>query len=96
MLWVVAIALLFVAAAAPGGPVTALLLLAGGFLASLHLHPDTRCEACKGTGTHGGSVFTYGFRPCHRCSGTRRKQRWLAGRQGLGEPRRSSTRWFSR
>ena len=92
MPWVVAIALLFVAAT--WGVWPAVLLLVGGFLASLHLHPYTRCEACNGTGRHRGSVFTYGFRPCHMCSGVGRKQRWLAGRQGLGDARKPGPRWF--
>ena len=94
MLWVVAIALLLMAATVPYGPLWALLLLAGGFMASIHLHPYTRCDACNGTRRHSGSVFTYGFRPCASCSGTGRKQRWLAGRQGLGVPRRRGRMWY--
>jgi hypothetical protein len=92
MAWVVAVALLFVAAT--WGVWPAVLIGGAGFFASVHLHPYTRCEACKGTGAHRGSVFTYGFRPCHKCSGTRRKQRWLAGWQGLGQPRKQGPMWY--
>jgi hypothetical protein len=92
MIWVVAIALLFVAAMWGGW--WALLFLGAGFFASLHLHPYRRCEACKGTGRHRGSVFTYALRPCHACAGTGRKQRWLAGWQGLGEGRKQGPRWY--
>jgi hypothetical protein len=92
MRWVVALVLLWVAATF--GWLSALLLLGAGFLVSLHLHPYTRCEACNGTRRHPGSVFTYGFRPCATCSGTGRKQRFLARWQGLGEPRKPGRMWF--
>jgi DnaJ-class molecular chaperone len=76
-----------------------LLLVAGvvvvvGYWLSLHLHPYTRCEACNGTGAHRGAVFGYAHRPCHKCSGTRRKQRFGAARLDLGEPRRERNWWY--
>jgi hypothetical protein len=49
MLWIFAIALFVVAVAAPGGPLLALGLLGGGYFLSIHLHPYTQCDACKGT-----------------------------------------------
>jgi hypothetical protein len=55
MAWAVVVALLFVAAT--WGVWRAVLIGGAGFFASLHLHPYTRCEACKGTGAHRGSVF---------------------------------------
>jgi hypothetical protein len=81
MLWIFAIALFVVAVAAPGGPLLALGLLGGGYFLSIHLHPYTQCDACKGTGRHRGAVFTYAQRPCHKCSGARRKQRLSAARR---------------
>lgn len=46
------------------------------YFASLHLHPNTNCEACSGTAKHRGAVFTYAHRQCRRCGGTGRKMRW--------------------
>jgi DnaJ-class molecular chaperone len=65
-----------------------------GYWLSLHLHPYTRCEACNGTGAHRGAVFGYALRPCHKCSGTRRKQRFGAARLYLGEPRKGRNWWY--
>jgi DnaJ-class molecular chaperone len=56
-------------------------VLAAGYFVSLRLHPLARCDRCKGTGRHVGSVYTYAFRRCRKCGGFGRKDR-------LG------TRWF--
>lgn len=77
--------------------VVVLLVLAGlGYWLSLHLHPYTRCEACNGTGKHRGGAFSYAHRPCHRCSGVGRKQRWGASRLGLGDPRKEGPKFHGR
>lgn len=72
--------------------VIVLLLLAVGYAASIYLHPYVQCEACKGSGRHRGSVFNYGFRPCHKCSGVGRKQRLGARVLNRGQPRRESSK----
>lgn len=92
MLWVVVIGLLWVAAVAPYGPWLALGLFGGGYWASTHLHPYTQCGACKGTGKHRGGVFTYAHRPCHKCSGAGRKQRWALG-QDIGQAPKPGKQW---
>jgi len=68
------------------------LILLGGYILSIYLHPYVRCEKCKGLGRHWGSVFTNSLRPCHRCSGTGRKRRLGAVILRRGEIRQSSPR----
>jgi hypothetical protein len=55
--------------------VVAVLLVAGGYYASLLLHPNHTCPRGKGTGRHRGSIFTYAHRPCTRCEGRGRLPR---------------------
>ena len=69
-----------------------LVAVGGGYLVSIWFHPYTACEACKGSGKHKGAVFNYGFRPCHKCSGVGRKQRWGAQWFSRGQPRREGTK----
>jgi len=50
-----------------------LVLVLGGYLLSLWLHPFRSCPACKGrraAGRHHGSFYTYSHRRCRRCGGT--------------------------
>jgi hypothetical protein len=51
------------------------LVVGGGWLASLWLHPFTACSACGGTPKSFGSVATRSFRLCSRCSGSGRRLR---------------------
>ena len=65
-----------------------IVLVGGGYVMSLLLHPYTSCERCRNGGrTHRGAVFSYGFRPCWACRGTQTKQRFGAWALGIGEPR---------
>lgn len=70
-----------------------LILLIGAagvvYIGSALLHPYVKCEACDGKGKHAGTLFTSTFRPCHRCSGTGQKQRFVAALIGIGKPRKS-------
>ena len=66
-----------------------LVLVLGGYLLSLRLHPFRSCPACKGrraAGRHHGSFYTYSHRRCRRCGGTNRQER-LGTRVGLGRAR---------
>jgi len=51
------------------------LILGAGYLFSLRVHPLRRCPACKMTGRHYGSFYSYGYRRCRACGGTGRKDR---------------------
>jgi hypothetical protein len=51
------------------------LVVAGGWLASLWLHPFTACSACGGTPRSYGAVATGSFRICATCGGTGRRLR---------------------
>jgi DnaJ-class molecular chaperone len=55
------------------GPTGMLLLLAVGvfavYVVSLSLHPNRKCNRCKGAGRHTGAVFSYAQRPCNSCKG---------------------------
>ena len=46
-----------------------------GYLISLRIHPLTKCQTCKMTGRHFGSVYTYGYRRCRTCGGSGRRDR---------------------
>ncbi len=46
-----------------------------GWRISLSLHPFRACPACKGTGRHTGSIFTWSHRRCRRCGGGGRQNR---------------------
>ncbi|GAA1687166.1 hypothetical protein ACFTSF_19130 [Kribbella sp. NPDC056951] len=48
-----------------------LMLMAAFFLyvVSLSLHPNAKCNRCKGAGRHHGGVFSYAQRPCTSCKG---------------------------
>jgi DnaJ-class molecular chaperone len=52
------------------------LILGGGYFASLRLHPLRRCPVCKNTpGRHHGAIYGYAYRPCRACGGRGRKDR---------------------
>jgi len=55
------------------GPTGMLLLLAlavfAGYVLSLSLHPNAKCNRCKGAGRHHGTFFSYAQRPCSSCKG---------------------------
>jgi len=55
------------------GPTGMLLLLLMATIAvyvvSLSLHPNAKCNRCKGAGRHHGSIFSYAQRPCNSCKG---------------------------
>lgn len=51
------------------------ILVVVGYYISLRIHPFRKCRACKGTGRHWGSVYTYGHRRCAKCGGTGRQDR---------------------
>jgi hypothetical protein len=64
-------------------------LVVGGYLLSLRLHPFRSCPACRNRpapGRHHGSVYTYSHRRCRRCGGTNRQER-LGTRLGLAGSR---------
>ncbi|GAB3931718.1 hypothetical protein GCM10029976_036440 [Kribbella albertanoniae] len=48
-----------------------LLLMATFFMyvVSLSLHPNAKCNRCKGAGRHHGGIFSYAQRPCSSCKG---------------------------
>ena len=46
------------------------LILGGGYLVSLRIHPLKRCPMCKATGLDFGSVYGYAHRRCRACGGT--------------------------
>ncbi len=56
----------------------------GGYLLSLLLHPNTACGACKGTPRSYGSVYTKAFRLCSSCGGRGRERRLGARLLGIG------------
>jgi hypothetical protein len=39
------------------------------YVVSLSLHPNAKCNRCKGAGRHHGSIFSYAQRPCNSCKG---------------------------
>jgi hypothetical protein len=39
------------------------------YVISLSLHPNAKCNRCKGMGRHRGSLFSYATRPCNSCKG---------------------------
>ncbi len=47
-----------------------LLVVFGGYLVSLRIHPLRKCQVCKMTGRHFGSAFMNSYRRCRRCGGT--------------------------
>lgn len=55
------------------GPIGMLLLLLMAafalYVVSLSLHPNAKCNRCKGAGRHHGSLFSYAQRPCNSCKG---------------------------
>jgi DnaJ-class molecular chaperone len=55
------------------GPTGMLLLLLMAafavYVVSLSLHPNAKCNRCKGAGRHHGSIFSYAQRPCTSCKG---------------------------
>ncbi|MGW1339735.1 hypothetical protein ACWCOV_01680 [Kribbella sp. NPDC002412] len=55
------------------GPTGTMLVLAMAafalYVVSLSLHPNAKCNRCKGAGRHHGSIFSYAQRPCTSCKG---------------------------
>ena len=55
------------------GPTGMLIVLAMAafavYVVSLSLHPNAKCNRCKGAGRHHGSFFSYAQRPCTSCKG---------------------------
>ncbi|MFI5709404.1 hypothetical protein [Kribbella sp. NPDC051620] len=55
------------------GPTGFLLLIALAafalYVVSLSLHPNAKCNRCKGAGRHKGYLFSYAQRPCNSCKG---------------------------
>ena len=80
------------------GHATGLILAAAGlfavYLLSLRVHPrikHTGWRGCNGTGEHRGTIFTWTFRKCPRCSGGRLIRRG-AGTWGAGHIQREHAR----
>ena len=55
------------------GPTGMMLVLAMAafalYVVSLSLHPNAKCNRCKGAGRHRGALFSYAQRPCNSCKG---------------------------
>ena len=65
------------AALGPTGMALVLAMAAFAFyVVSLSLHPNAKCNRCKGAGRHKGSVFSYAQRPCSSCKGRGVHPRW--------------------
>ncbi|WP_327632707.1 hypothetical protein OHB24_22165 [Kribbella sp. NBC_00482] len=47
----------------------ALMTIVAAYVVSLSLHPNAKCNRCKGAGRHRGSIFSYAQRPCSSCKG---------------------------
>ncbi|MFI5695662.1 hypothetical protein ACIA58_27675 [Kribbella sp. NPDC051586] len=59
-----------VTAIGPTGMLLLLLMAAFAlYVVSLSLHPNAKCNRCKGAGRHHGSIFSYAQRPCSSCKG---------------------------
>jgi DnaJ-class molecular chaperone len=58
------------AALGPTGMLVVLLAAAfAAYVVSLRLHPNAKCNRCKGAGRHRGTLFNYATRPCNSCKG---------------------------
>ena len=53
-----------------------IVIVVGGYLISLRIHPLRKCPVCKMTGRHFGSVFKSNYRRCRKCGGSGRLDRW--------------------
>jgi len=54
----------------PTGMLLVLVLAAFAvYVVSLSLHPNAKCNRCKGAGRHHGTFFSYAQRPCSSCKG---------------------------
>ena len=54
----------------PTGMLLVLLMAAFAlYVVSLSLHPNAKCNRCKGAGRHHGGLFSYAQRPCTSCKG---------------------------
>ena len=53
-----------------------IVIVVGGYLVSLRIHPLRKCPVCKMTGRHFGDVFKYSYRRCRKCDGSGRLDRW--------------------
>jgi hypothetical protein len=59
-----------VAALGPTGMLVVLAMAAFAlYVVSLSLHPNAKCNRCKGAGRHRGALFSYAQRPCSSCKG---------------------------
>ncbi|TCC45183.1 hypothetical protein E0H75_32300 [Kribbella capetownensis] len=59
-----------VAALGPTGMLVVLAMAAFVlYVVSLSLHPNAKCNRCKGAGRHRGALFSYAQRPCNSCKG---------------------------
>ncbi len=59
-----------VASLGPTGLLLVLLMAAFAlYVVSLSLHPNAKCNRCKGAGRHRGALFSYAQRPCSSCKG---------------------------
>jgi hypothetical protein len=59
-----------VAALGPTGMLIVLAMAAFAlYVVSLSLHPNAKCNRCKGAGRHRGALFSYAQRPCNSCKG---------------------------
>jgi len=59
-----------VTAIGPTGMLLLVLMAAfAAYVVSLSLHPNAKCNRCKGAGRHRGSIFSYAQRPCSSCKG---------------------------
>jgi len=59
-----------VASLGPTGMLLVLLMAAFAlYVVSLSLHPNAKCNRCKGAGRHRGALFSYAQRPCSSCKG---------------------------
>lgn len=53
-----------------------IVIVVGGYLISLRIHPLRKCPVCKMTGRHFGGVYKGSFRRCRKCEGSGRLDRW--------------------
>ena len=62
------------------------LIVGGGYVVSVWVHPLRRCRACGGDGKFYGSLLSRTYRECRRCRGRGGYPRW--GTAVLGNRRR--------
>lgn len=59
------------AAGMSGGMIMFIVIAAAfvGYLISIRVNPNTKCQKCKGRGFHRGSFYSYATRGCSACGG---------------------------